>query len=1063
MADNLTKKFVHLHVHSHYSLLDGLAKIDDLIDRAVELEMPALALTDHGVMYGAIEFYQKAKKVGLKPIIGLEAYVAPRGREKKEAKVDDLRYHITLLAKNLEGYENLLKLSTLSHLEGFYYKPRVDDEILSQYNKGLIVGSGCLQGEIPKLILSKNIKKAKEKIKFYQSIFGKDNFFLEIMPHQNIKEQLIINDALKELSRETGAPLIATADVHYIRPEDAKAHDVLLAVQTRNKINDRERLTMADDVSFKNQKVMVEFFKDVPEAIENTYQIAKEVNLEIDLSKKYLPKFSQEENFDSFSYLKTLALSGLKEKYQKITPEIKKRFEYELSVIQKTGFADYFLIVQDFVSFAKRNGIIVGPGRGSAAGSIISYALDITTIDPLKYKLLFERFLNPERISLPDIDVDFDDQRRDEVINYVKKKYGKERVARIITFGTMAARPSIRDVGRALGIEYSFCDSLAKLVPFGYSLEKSQKEVPEFKNIYIKDQRAKQIIDIAKKLEGIVRHASVHACGVVIAPFDLVKKVPLQRSPQDPQTVITQYEMHSIENLGLLKMDFLGLKNLTLINEAIKGIKENEEKEIKIEDIPLNDKRTFGLLQKGETIGVFQLESGGMRRYLKKLKPTKFEDIIAMVALYRPGPMELIPEFIARKEGKKKIEYLHPGLKPILEDTYGVAVFQEQILEIVRDLAGFSLSEADILRKAVGKKIKKLLDEQKEKMIKGMIENKISRQTAEKIWHWIEPFARYGFNRSHATCYAMVAYQTAFLKAHWPEEFIAALLNSEKNDVEKIAFFIKEANRMGIKVLPPSINQSFHNFRVVKEGKEKYIRFGLAAIKNLGSAVIEAIIEEREKNGPFKSIEDFLCRIHHKDLNKKSLESAIKAGVFSGLADRQNLLANLEELLRFNKEFQKSREQKQENLFGDSNFALKPLSLSESRETSLFERLVWEKELLGLYISGHPLDKIKEKSKFKIKDLVSLASNTFIEVIGLIEEIKRVVTRNGQTMLFVKIEDKSHSCEVIVFNNVLSKTYPFWQKHKIVKIQGRLTKKDDSPKIICERVKEIAGLSVAGM
>ena len=1063
MTNNLTKKFIHLHVHSHYSLLDGLAKIDDLIDRAVELEMPALALTDHGVMYGSIEFYQKAKKAGLKPIIGLEAYVAPRGREKKEAKVDDLRYHITLLAKNLEGYENLLKLSTLSHLEGFYYKPRVDDEILSQYNKGLIVGSGCLQGEIPKLILSKNIKKAKEKIKFYQSIFGKDNFFLEIMPHQNIKEQLIINDALKELSRETGAPLIATADVHYIRPEDAKAHDVLLAVQTRNKINDRERLTMADDVSFKSQKVMVEFFKDVPEAIENTYQIAKEVNLEIDLSKKYLPKFSQEEDFDSFSYLKTLALSGLKKKYQKITPEIKKRFEYELSVIQKTGFADYFLIVQDFVSFAKKNGIIVGPGRGSAAGSIISYALDITTIDPLKYKLLFERFLNPERISLPDIDVDFDDQRRDEVINYVKKKYGKERVARIITFGTMAARPSIRDVGRALGIEYSFCDSLAKLVPFGYSLEKSQKEVPEFKNIYIKDQRAKQIIDIAKKLEGIVRHASVHACGVVIAPFDLVKKVPLQRSPQDPQTVITQYEMHSIENLGLLKMDFLGLKNLTLINEAIKGIKENEEKEVKIEDIPLNDKRTFELLQKGETIGVFQLESGGMRRYLKKLKPTKFEDIIAMVALYRPGPMELIPEFIARKEGKKKIEYLHPGLKPILEDTYGVAVFQEQILEIVRDLAGFSLSEADILRKAVGKKIKKLLDEQKEKMIKGMIENKISRQTAEKIWHWIEPFARYGFNRSHATCYAMVAYQTAFLKAHWPEEFIAALLNSEKNDVEKIAFFIKEANRMGIKVLPPSINQSFHNFRVVKEGKEKYIRFGLAAIKNLGSAVIEAIIEEREKNGPFKSIEDFLCRIHHKDLNKKSLESAIKAGVFSGLADRQNLLANLEELLRFNKEFQKSREQKQENLFGDSNFALKPLSLSESRETSLFERLVWEKELLGLYISGHPLDKIKEKSKFKIKDLVSLASNTFIEVIGLIEEIKRVVTRNGQTMLFVKIEDKSHSCEVIVFNNVLSKTYPFWQKHKIVKIQGRLTKKDDSPKIICEKVEEIAGLSVAGM
>ena len=1048
----MKKNFIHLHVHSHYSLLDGLAKIDELVKRAQDFEMPALAVTDHGVMYGAIEFYEKAKAAGIKPIIGLEAYVAPRSRLKKEANLDSRSYHLTLWAKDLRGYKNLLKLSTISHLEGFYYKPRVDDQVLEEYSQSLMAGSGCLQGEIPKLILAKKIKEAEEKIKFYQSIFGKDNFFLEVMPHLDLPEQVQVNKALVELSKKTSAPLVATADVHYINPEDKSAHNVLLAVQMKRTVDEGGEMTIRSDLSFKSQEMMAKIFKDFPEAIENTAVIADKVNLELELGKVQLPKFSQEKSFDSNKYIKQIASSGLKKRYREITPEIKKRFDYELSIIQEMGFSDYFLIVRDFIYWAKSEGIVVGPGRGSAGGSLISYVLGITEIDPLRYNLIFERFLNPERISLPDIDVDFDDKRRDEVIRYVENKYGKEKVSRIITFGTMAARPSIRDAGRAMGYPYNFCDTLAKTIPQGLSLSQALEESSEFLEFYRKDEKARKLIEVAKKLEGVARHASVHACGVVISSDPIVERAPMQRSPQDPSVAITQYDMHGVEKVGLLKMDFLGLKNLTLIQETIKSIEESEGKEISTEKIPLNDKETYSLMSKGKTVGIFQFESEGMRKVLSGVKPNKFEDLIAIVALFRPGPAKLIPTYIRRKSGKEKISYPHPKLRAILSPTYGVLIYQEQLMQIAQILSGFSLSEADILRKAVGKKIKKLLDKQKEKFVQGAVENGIKKETAQKIWEWIQPFARYGFNKSHSTAYALIGYWTAYLKTHFPTEFMAAVLNSEGHDTERISFLIERMKKLGIEVLPPRINQSFQSFRVAKSGKKGQIFFGLGAIKNVGEGIVEAIIEERGKNGPFNSVEDFLRRINHKDLNKKSLESLIKAGVFVGLEDRQKLLGNIEELLRFNRDVQKKNDSNQGSLFGSENFALKPLTLKETEGASLKDRLAGEKELLGLYVSGHPLDEVPEAagSSVKINDLELEEEGKLIDIVVLIDTIKKIITRSGKPMLFVKVEDKTGNIEVIVFNSVLNKTLDVWQKFKIARIKGRLTKKDETPKIICE-------------
>ena len=1064
-------KFVHLHTHSHYSLLDGLAKIDDLIERAKELGMKALALTDHGNLYGAIEFYKKALKAEIKPILGVEAYVAYRSRFEKQSRVDDKYFHLTLLAENNLGWKNLIQLVTKSHLEGFYYRPRVDKELLRQYHEGLIALSGCPAGEIPRLLENDKFEEAEKVAKEYQEIFGQENFFLEIGHHPNIPNIDKINDGLKKLSQKLNIPLVATQDIHYLKSEDADYHDILLAVQTGNKVSDDDRLTLkADDFSMRSQEEMIEFFKDLPEAIENTVKIAERCNVNLNLNQILLPHFPLPEGETSAdNYLEKLVMEKLPKRFAVADAKVMERLNYELEIIKQMGFADYFLIVSDFANWAKERGIVVGPGRGSAAGSLVSYILGITDIDPLKYGLIFERFLNPDRISMPDIDLDFTDVRRDEVFAYLREKYGEDKVAQIITFGTMAARAAIRDAGRALGLPYAFCDQLAKLIPFspiqetkvGW-LDKCLQNVTELKLLYQTNPDAKKVIDAARHLEGVARHASVHACGVVISKEPLINYVPLQRSPQDENVIITQFEMHSIEDLGLLKIDLLGLKNLTIIEETIRLIKELHDEEIEISKIPLDDKKTFKLLQEADTTGVFQLESSGMRRYLKELKPTELEDIIAMVALYRPGPMELIPSFINRKHNREKVTYLHPKLEPILKNTYGICIYQEQVMKIAQELAGFTLAEADILRKAIGKKIKSLLLSQKEKFIEGAKKNNIKEEVTNQLWAWIEPFARYSFNRSHAACYALIAYRTAYLKAHWPIEFMTALLNADAGDIERIAFLVNEAQKKNIQILPPDINKSFVNF--IPEGEN--IRFGLLAIKNVGLNLVEAIIEERHSGGPFRNFNDFLRRVRHKDLNKKSLESLIKVGVFDSLnTERGYLLKNLDNILSFCQNIKKSQNSSQASLFG-TNYHVPAFIEKKTDENipdaSLKEKLAWEKELLGLYISGHPLNQYLEKlQNYKVKSIKEILSskkesnNNGYQIAGVISQVERIISKVGQPILFVKIEDLSGTLEMVVFSDTLAKNPTVWRENNVILVNGRLSWRNGEPKFICQQTVEL--------
>ena len=1060
-------KFIHLHTHSHYSLLDGLAKIDDLINRAKELGMKALALTDHGNLYGAVEFYKKAVKAEIKPILGVETYVAYRSRFEKQTRVDDKYFHLILLAENNLGWQNLIQLVTKSYLEGFYYRPRVDKELLKRCHEGLIALSGCPAGEIPQLILNNNFEQAEKTIKEYQEIFGSENFFLEISDHPNIPEAVKVNDALKKLSEITFAPLVATQDIHYAKPEDAEYQDILLAVQTNNKTSDENRLTMkVEDFSMRSQEQMMESFKDLPEAIENTEKIAERCNVNLTLNQILLPNFPlPEQEISADDYLRKLVMERLSNRFEVADAKVMERLDYELEVIKKTGFADYFLIVQDFVIWAKERGIVVGPGRGSAAGSLVSYVLGVTDINPLKYDLLFERFLNPDRISMPDIDLDFTDVRRDEVFAYIRQKYGEDRVAQIITFGTMAARAAVRDAGRALGLSYGFCDQLAKLIPAlpHQKLDDAIKKVPELNELYKNNPDAKKVIDAAFKLEGVARHASVHAAGVVVSKEPLTDYVPLQRAPQNENIVITQFDMYSIEDLGLLKIDLLGLKNLTIIEEAIRLIKEIQGEEIKISQIPLDDKKTFKLLQETDTTGIFQLESSGMRRYLRELKPTELEDIIAMVALYRPGPIELIPSFINRKHGREKVKYLHPKLEPILEKTYGIGIYQEQMMRIARDLAGFSLAEADTLRKAIGKKIKVLLGAQKEKLLRGMMENGIDEPTAKQIWELFPPFARYGFNRSHAACYALIGYWTAYLKSHWPIEFMTALLNADSGDTERIAFLISEAQKNDINILAPDINKSFVNF--VPE--EKNIRFGLLAIKNVGLNIVQAIIEERQRGGPFQNFSDFLIRVRHKDLNKKSLESLIKVGVFDSLnTDRAELLAKIEEILAFSQNIKRSLNSSQISLFGANYQASPGLFKKELNGNGApipdKEKLSWEKELVGLYISGHPLNQFSEKLKNnRIKPIKELLADkrgvngNSRRIAGVISNVKRIISKLGQPILFAKIEDLGGGLEVIVFSDTLAKNPTVWRENNVVIVEGRLSWRNNEPKFICQQAVEL--------
>ncbi len=1051
--------FVHLHNHSHYSLLDGLAKIDELVAQTKKMGMNAIALTDHGNLYGAIEFYKEAKKQGIKPIMGVEAYLAPKSRFIKNSNDADRYFHITLLAKNNAGWKNLIQLVTKANLEGFYYKPRIDKELLKEHKEGLIVLSGCPSGEIPKMILKNQIDEAYKTADEYKDIFGED-FYIEIWHQPKIKEVHKALPYLIDLAKEKNIPLVATQDTHYIKKEDAFYHDVLLAVQTGNKITDDDRFTLkAGEFYLRPKEEMEKIFQNTPEAIENTGKIAEKCNVEISLGQTLIPKFNVPENETAFSFLEKLVNQRISQRYPEMTDEIKDRLKYELDVIKKTGFADYFLIVQDFVNWAKERKIVVGPGRGSAAGSIISYILKITEVDPIKYNLLFERFLNPERIEMPDIDIDFTDIRRDEVMGYLREKYGENSVAHIITFGTMASRAAIRDSGRALGFSYGFCDEISKMIPFNADLKDALEQVPELKSQYDSNPEVRRLIDTAMHLEGVARHASVHACGTVIGAKPLTEYMPLQYAPQDPNTIITQFEMGAVNSLGLLKMDLLGLKNLTIIEETIRLIKDTQEVEIDIGKIPLDDKKTFSLIQSANTTGVFQFESSGMRRYLKELKPTELEDIIAMVALYRPGPMDLIPQYIARKQGKEKETYLHPLLEPILKNTHGIGIYQEQMMQIARDLGGFTLSEADILRKAIGKKIKELLDKQQEKIMSGMAAKGIDKKTAEAIWEMFPPFSRYGFNRSHAACYAIIAYQTAYLKTHFPIELTTSLLNNDSGDVDRISFLVSESKKMGIMVLPPDINQSYAKFS--PEGN--HIRFGLSAIKNVGSNIVSAIIAERQKNGPFISISDFLARVTHKDLNKKSLESLSKAGVFDGLGIERNvILSNLEKILSFSQQAKKHSTISQNGLFGNKTSEYK-ISLNQSAPAKEEEKLAWEKELLGFYVSEHPLKKyekfFKEKKVNPIKSIIDRSAKSGIagsyRIAGIITSVKKITTKNKKIMAFARIEDLSDTLEVVVFSEVLDRKSEIWENQNIVIIQGKLSLRDNESKIIVDQAIKI--------
>ncbi|MDD5098304.1 MAG: DNA polymerase III subunit alpha [Candidatus Pacebacteria bacterium] len=1101
MKIKMENKFTHLHLHSHYSLLDGLSKIDNILDRVKELGMDSVALTDHGVLYGAIEFYQKAKAKGIKPIIGVEVYESIRTMDEKVPNLDARRFHLILLVKNEKGYSNLVKIVTEAHLRGFYYKPRVDFELLEKYSEGLIGLSACVQGRIPQLLLSNKKEEAEKMALRYEKIFGKGNFYLEIQHHPGIPEQKRANEMMIVLSEKTGIPLVATNDCHYVNKNDSEAQDILMLINTGADINDAERLSMrTDDFSMRSGEEMIEDFKDVPEAITNTQKIVSQCNLELKLGEFKLPSFDVPDGKTPESYLRELCYLGIEKKYNIHTEELKQlvfdaidkkevkadaikdeilkpiieRMEYELSVIFKTGFSGYFLIVQDFVNWAKNNRIVVGPGRGSAGGSIVAYLTNITNVDPLKYNLYFQRFLNPDRISPPDIDLDFTDKRRDEVINYVAEKYGRNRVAQIITFGTMAAKASIRDIGRALGYQYLYCDKLAKMIPLGFDLKETLEGIPEFSDLYNDDPQAKRLIDLALKIEGCARHASTHACGVVISQKPLDDSVPTQHPTQDENAIVTQYEMHAVESMGLLKMDFLGLKNLTIIEETLKRIYAVRGENIDIDTIPLDDAKTYKMLQSGDCIGVFQLESDGMRRYLKQLKPTEIEDIIAMVALYRPGPMQHIPDYIEGKHKRKEVKYLHPLLKPILENTYGIPVYQEQIMRIAQELAGFTLAEADILRKAIGKKIEKLLMEQEEKFVSGVKNNNIPEGVGLELWHWIEPFARYSFNKSHAACYAIIAYQTAYLKANYPVEYMAALLTSEGSDVERIATLIEECKKMKIEVLAPDINESFSNFSVVPE---KYqIRFGLSAIKNVGYNIVELIINERKKNGHFTTIQDFVSRVDAKVLNKKSLESLTKAGSFDKLGERNQILSNMEKLLEWSKKNQKIKESGQKGLFDNAssvNFH-NGITMDKVEKVSDHVRLMWEKELLGLYISGHPLEKFRdllEEQAMSIRKINAdlngtaiftrnptdkyIISGEQVTIGGIISSIKKILTKKGQPMMFMKVQDLTDTIEAVVFPSMIEKNPYIFEENKIVSITGRTDVKDGSPKIIVSEIEEI--------
>ena len=1062
-------QFTHLHVHSHYSLLTALPKLEELLAQAKEYKMTSLALTDTSALYGAVEFYMKAKEVGIKPIFGAEIFVCENLHSKNNTAEDRRRHQLVLLVKNETGYKNLMKIISIAQLDGFYYKARADKKLLRQYHEGLIALSGSLQGEVPSEVIYGNQERAQMVALEYEAIFGKGNFYLELGPNFDYENQMIANQGLIQIHRETNIPLVATSDVHYVKKEHAEIQDILLCIRDNKKITDKERLSMmALDLSMRSGEEMTQIFKDFPEAISNTQVIADACNFTIHLGENHLPSFPLPEGKTADTFLRELCEIGLTKRYegQIITEEQRTRMDYELGVIEKTGFASYFLIVQDFVNWAKENGVVVGPGRGSAAGSFVAYLTGITDLDPIKYILLFERFLNPERISMPDIDMDFADNRRDDVLNYVREKYGNDHVAQIITFGTMAARAAIRDVGRALGFPYEICDKTSKMIPMFTSITKALAEVPEFQKWYKENADAKKLIDAAMKVEGLVRHASMHACGVVITKDPVTEYTPLQRVSGTRVGVVTQYanstKCAAVEKIGLLKMDFLGLRNLTIIQNALRIIRKTRNEIINIEKIPIDDELTFKLLQDAHTTGVFQLESSGMKRYLKQLKPTIFEDIIAMVALYRPGPMDYIPDFIGGKHGTKKIEYLHPSLEPILQNTYGVAVYQEQLMQIARELAGFSYGEADVLRKAVGKKILALVVEQREKFIDGCIKNGVQKKVAEKVFSFIEPFAGYGFNRSHAACYALIGYETAYLKAHYPAEFMAALLTSDQDNIERIAIEVREAKEIGIEVLPPHINESFGEFAVVRNDEDinsKRVRFGLNAIKNVGTVVAEEIVLERKRGGKYTSLENFVERVKTKDLNKKSLEALIKVGALEGFGEKNQLLESIEAILQYGKNLKTIAETHSSSLFGEMTMETSTIKLSPTFIATKKMTQSWEKELLGLYVSDHPVSAFEayfKKTTTPLRDLEKKEDESRVRIGGVITDVRKILTKRQQTMYFVGLEDTTGRVEILVFGKTADRTGDSWITEDIVIVDARVSQKDGALKCIAESVEKVS-------
>ena len=1077
--------FVHLHIHSEYSLLDGANRIKDLPIRAKELGMDAIALTDHGSMFGTIDFYKACKANGIKPIIGCEVYVAPRSRKDKDPNLDARYNHLILLAKNNDGYKNLAKLVSLGYTEGFYYKPRIDKETLEQYHENLICCSACLAGEVNQAILKNNMEEAKKVALWFKKLFGED-YYLEIQ-NNGIKEQVLVNQKLIELSRELDIPLVATNDAHYLKREDAYNHEVLLCIQTGKKMSDEDRMKFeTDELYVKSPEEMSDYFKNVPEAIENTVKIAEKCNVEFEFGHTILPNYDVPEEFEThYDYLKKLCDDGIKNRYgENPTKEILERAEFEMNVINQMGYVDYFLIVWDYIHYAKTHNIPVGPGRGSGAGSIVAYAIEITDIDPIKYGLIFERFLNPERISMPDFDVDFCYEKRDQVIDYVCRKYGHDHVSQIITFGTMSARMVIRDVGRVLDVPYAETDKIAKMVPneLHITIKKAMEQNRELRDLYEQNSDMKKMLDIAMALEGMPRQASTHACGIVITKDPVVDYVPLYRRDD---IISTQYIMTTLEELGLLKMDFLGLRTLTVIQDTIELVKANRGIDVEF-DKDMNDSKVYKLWQDGNSVGIFQFESQGMTNFMKELKPDCLEDIIAGVSLYRPGPMDQIPRYIANKKDPEHAVYTHPALKPILEVTYGCMVYQEQVMQIVRDLAGDSLGRADLVRRAMGKKkldvmakerenfIHGQVDENGNIIIKGCVRNGIDEKSANKIFDEMAEFAKYAFNKSHAACYAVVAYRTAYLKAYYPVEFMAAMLNSFLGNLDKIPAYTEECKRLNIQILKPDINKSYTKFTV--DGDK--IRFGLGSIKNVGTSAVDEIVAERDRNGQFKDFTDFCERIQETNVNKKCIESLIKAGAFDEFNEtRRTLMESFESILDTITSSNKKELEGQVNMFdlGGSDSKEMKYTFKEFPEYSRKELLFMEKEMLGLYISGHPLDNIRHQiemqtniNSFQMRQMENtdeigeeirqeIKDGQMVKYAGIITKIKKKYTKNNKLMAFLTVEDLYGPTEIILFESAYQNCANVLMEDNIVLVNGRLSvREDEETKIVANQITEFA-------